>query len=295
MSKGTGYAVGAYVIWGLLPVYWKWLQHVPALQLLSHRVLWSFLCLIIVIGVSGRWKAFKSAIRTPRVLRPYIVAGILLGVNWLTYVWAVNAGFMVETSLGYFINPLLSVVLGVVFLGERLRPGQWVPVGLAAIGVLYLTFVYGSLPWIGLTLALTFGVYGLIKKLASLDSLNGLTVETGILFLPVLAYLVVVDRMGTGVFLHTSLVSDLLLVGAGAVTAFPLLMYAAATEYIPLSVIGILQYITPTLQFLLGVLAYGEPFPKTRLVGFAIVWIALIIFAVEGFLARLRRSTARAE
>jgi chloramphenicol-sensitive protein RarD len=292
MKKGTWYAIGAYTIWGLLPVYWKWLKHVPALQLLGHRILWSFIALLIVIVVSGRWKAFSAAVRQPRVLRLYLVAAVLLGINWLTYVWAVNAGFIVETSLGYFINPLLSVVMGVIFLGERLRVGQWIPVGLAAIGVFYLTFVYGSLPWIALTLALSFGIYGLMKKLAPLGSLDGLTVETGILFLPALAYLVFADRTGTGAFLHTSVVSDLLLIGAGLMTTIPLLMFAAATQRIPLSVVGILQYIAPTLQFLLGVLVYGEPFSWARMVGFAIVWVALIIFAVEGMLARRGRAAA---
>jgi chloramphenicol-sensitive protein RarD len=286
MKKGTWYAIGAYTIWGLLPVYWKWLKHVPALQLLGHRILWSFLALLVVIAISGRWKAFVTAIREPRVLRLYLIAAVLLGINWLTYVWAVNAGFIVETSLGYFINPLLSVVMGVIFLGERLRPGQWIAAGLAAVGVFYLTFVYGSLPWIALTLAVSFGIYGLMKKLAPLGSLNGLTVETGILFLPALAYLVFANQTGSGAFLHTSIIPDLLLIGAGLMTTIPLLMFAAATRRIPLSVVGLLQYIAPTLQFLLGVLVYGEPFSRSRLIGFGIVWVALIIFAAEGILAR---------
>ncbi|MGD1992998.1 MAG: EamA family transporter RarD [Anaerolineae bacterium] len=295
MKKGTWYAIGAYTIWGLLPVYWKWLQQVPATQLLCHRILWSFLALLIVIGISGRWKAFAATIRKPSVLRPYAVAAVLLGINWLTYVWAVNAGFIVETSLGYFINPLLSVVMGVIFLGERLRSGQWIPVGLAAIGVVYLTAVYGSLPWIALTLAASFGAYGLMKKLAPLDSLYGLAVETGILFLPAVGYLIFVDQTGTGAFLHTGTASALLLVGAGLMTTIPLLMFAAAAQRIPLSVVGLLQYIAPTLQFLLGVLVYGEPFSQARLVGFGIVWVALVIFAIEGMLARRGRPTTEAK
>ncbi len=284
MNKGIWYAIGAYATWGLFPVYWKWLSHVPALQLLSHRILWSCLILLGVVLLSRQWKVFRKATLAPRVLRIYIVAAVLIGVNWLTYVWAVNAGFIVETSLGYFINPLLSVLMGVIFLREHLRPGQWVPIGLAATGVLYLTFAYGSLPWIALTLAFSFGFYGLVKKTAPLNSLYGLTLETGILFIPALLYLLYAEMTGQGAFLHTGAVSDALLVGAGLVTTIPLLMFASAARRIPLSLVGILQYIAPTLQFLLGVLVYGEPFTLTQFIGFGIVWAALVIFGIEGFL-----------
>jgi len=158
------YAIGAYISWGVLPIYWKWLHHVPVLQLISHRILWSFLALVVFILLTHRWKEFQQAVFAPRVLRIYVAAALLIGINWLTYVWAVNAGHIVETSLGYFINPLLSVLMGVIFLHEHLRPRQWIPLGLAAAGVFYLTFAYGSLPWIALTLAVSFGVYGLVKK-----------------------------------------------------------------------------------------------------------------------------------
>jgi len=303
MNKGVWYAVGAYVAWGLFLVYWKWLHQVPALQLLSHRIVWSSLLLLAVILLTKQWPAFRAAALTWRVLRIYLISAVLIGVNWLTYVWAVNAGFIVETSLGYFINPLLSVLMGVVFLRERLRAWQWLPIGLATAGVLYLTFVYrvsvaegltahGTLPWIALTLAFSFGLYGLIKKVAPLSSLHGLTLETGILFLPALAYLLYSDVTGQGAFLHTGTGSDLLLVGAGAVTTVPLLMFAAGARRIPLSLVGILQYITPTMQLLLGVLVYKEPFTHTRLIGFGIVWIALIIFGVEGFISHRAQPAA---
>jgi len=303
MNKGIWYAIGAYAFWGLFPVYWKWLHQVPALQLLSHRIVWSSLLLLAVILLTKQWQAFRAAALTWRVLRIYLISAVLIGVNWLTYVWAVNAGFIVETSLGYFINPLLSVLMGVIFLRERLRAWQWLPIGLATAGVLYLTFAYrvgaaegltahGALPWIALTLAFSFGLYGLIKKVAPLSSLYGLTLETGILFLPALAWLIYSDVAGQGAFLHTGTGSDLLLVGAGAVTTVPLLMFAAGVRRIPLSLVGILQYITPTMQFLLGVLVYKEPFTHTRLIGFGIVWIALIIFGVEGFLAHRNQPVA---
>ena len=286
MNKGIWFAVGTYIAWGLLPVYWKWLQHVQALQLISHRVIWSCLMLCGAIILMHRWGGFRTALLSPRVIRIYLVAALLIGVNWLTYVWAVNAGFIVQPSLGYFINPLVSVLLAVIFLHERLRHWQWVAIGLAAAGVAYLTIAYGSVPWIALILAFTFGTYGLIKKTAPLGSLYGLTLETGILLFPAILYLLYCDVSGQGAFLHTGAVSDMLMVGAGFVTMVPLLMFATAAHRIPLSLVGILQYIAPTLQFLIGVLIYREPFTYSQFIGFSMVWAALIIFGVEGFLAR---------
>ena len=286
MNRGIWYGILAYATWGLFPVYWKWLQHVPAIQLLGHRIVWSFLTLAALLLLTRQWAAFRAAASQPRVVRAYVVAAVLIGVNWLTYVWSVNAGFIVETSLGYFINPLLSVLLGVVVLRERLRPLQWLPIGLAAAGVLYLTLAYGTLPWIALTLAFTFGTYGLVKKTAPLGSLYGLTLETGILFLPALLYLVYADRALNGAFLHGGLVSDALLVGAGLVTSLPLLLFSSSAQRIPLSQLGILQYIAPTLQFLIGVLVYGEPFTRAQAVGFGLVWAALLLFGAEGIRAR---------
>jgi chloramphenicol-sensitive protein RarD len=206
-------------------------------------------------------------------------------VNWLVYVWGVNAGFIVETSLGYFINPLISVLLGVLFLRERLRITQWIPVGLAAVGVIYLTVTYGRLPWIALSLAFSFGIYGLVKKLAPLGSLYGLTLETALVFPISLIYLGFVETTGAGAFLHQGLLTDILLIGTGVVTSIPLLMFASAARQIPLTMIGILQYIAPTLQFLIGVYLYHEPFDQSRLVGFSLVWLALIIFWAENYFA----------
>jgi chloramphenicol-sensitive protein RarD len=285
MNKGVCYAVGAYATWGLLPVYLKWLQHVPALQLVSHRVLWSCLMLYTAILLSRRWQDFQTAVLTPRVVKVYLAAAALIGVNWLVYVWAVNSGFIIETSLGYFINPLVSVLLGVVLLHERLRPWQLIAIGFAAAGVLYLTVTYGHPPWIALTLALTFGTYGLVKKIGPLGSLYGLMLETGTLLVPALLYLLYCDAVGQGAFLHTGAVSDVLLLGTGLVTAVPLLMFATAAPRIPLSLLGMLQYIAPTIQFLLGVLVYREPFTHSQLIGFGCVWAGLVIFWAEGFYA----------
>lgn len=284
-KKGLLYAFGAYLTWGLFPIYWKWLHAVPVLQLLGHRVAWSFIMLAIILFATRKWSDLRALAADRKVIRTYAIAALLIGINWLTYVWAVNAGYIIETSLGYFINPLLSVLMGVLFLRERLRPLQWLPVILAAIGVIYLTISYGRLPWIALTLAFSFGTYGLVKKVAPLSSLYGLTLETGILFIPALLYLVYSEFAGQGAFLHTGGLTDLLLIGAGTVTTIPLLMFASAARRIPLSMIGIMQYVAPTLQFLLGVLVYKEPFTATLAIGFGIVWAGLVIFWVEGWFA----------
>src|SRR5574342_1211870 len=217
-KKGILNGIAAYALWGFFPIYWKLLHQVPALQVIGHRIGWSFILLIAFILLTRQWQDFRSAALTPRMLGIYAVAGVLLTVNWLVYVWGVNAGFIVETSLGYFINPLLSVLLGVVFLRERLRLAQWIPVALAAAGVTYLTVAYGRLPWIALSLAFSFGFYGFVKKLAPLGSLYGLTLETGIVFPIALIYLAFVGFNGTAAFLHDGAQIDLLLISAGAVT-----------------------------------------------------------------------------
>lgn len=285
MRKGILYGIGAYALWGFFPLYWKFLHDVPALQVIGHRISWSFILLLAYILLTRQWIGFRSVAFKWKTIGIYSIAAVLLFFNWLIYVWGVNAGFIVETSLGYFINPLLSVLLGVIFLRERLRPLQWVPVGLAAIGVVYLTFAYGRLPWIALSLAFTFGFYGFVKKLSPLGSLYGLTLETGIIFPVALIYLVVIGANGTGHFMQDGALVDVLLMGGGIVTTIPLLMFASAAKQIPLTVVGLLQYIAPTLQFLIGVFVYKETFDFSRFIGFGIVWVALIIFAVESYLA----------
>jgi len=292
MNSGFWYALGAYIIWGILPIYWKWLQQVPAIQVIGHRICWSFILLLGYVLATRQWRQLRATIK-PRVLMIYGVASILLSVNWLIYVWAVNAGYVVETSLGYFINPLLSLLLGMLFLDERLRPAQWIPVGLATSGVLYLTLTYGSLPWIALSLAVTFGLYGLMKKISPLGSLYGLTLETGFVFVPAVCYLLFVELHGQGGIGNNNLQTGLLLAGAGVVTTTPLLLFASATKRITLTMVGIMQYIAPTIQFLLGVFVYHEAFTRTRLVGFAMVWIALLIFWFEGAYARQRLRVGR--
>ncbi len=284
MKRGVIYAAGAYILWGFLPVYWKALHTVPALQILNHRVVWSLVFLVGILLFRGSWEPLRTALKSPRTLLIYFVASCLLAVNWLTYIWGVNAGFIVETSLGYFINPLINVLLGVFFLREKLRLGQWFPVGLAALGVIYLTITYHALPWIALVLAISFGLYGLLKKTAPLNSLHSLTLETALLFIPALVLLLGAEAQGTGVFGHAGWTTSILLAFTGVVTAFPLLLFGTGARLLPLSVIGLLQYVAPTIQFLIGVLIYGEPFTLDRLIGFGIIWIALTIYTLEGLL-----------
>ena len=287
-NKGAIYGALAYLMWGVFPVYFKALKAVPALEILFHRIFWSFLFLLAVILIRREWPQFRKNIAQPKILAIYTLAALLLAANWFVYVWGVNSGHVVDASLGYFINPLLSVALGVVLLGERLRPVQWLPVGLATAGVLYMTLEYGKLPWIALTLAVTFGCYGLLKKIAPLNALQGIGLETAILFLPALAYLTYLESQGQASFGHLNLTTSLLLSLAGVITVLPLLLFATAARSIPLSLLGLLQYIAPTGQFLLGVLAYGETFDRVHLVGFLLVWTALLIFTLEGFITRRR-------
>jgi chloramphenicol-sensitive protein RarD len=285
MKKGVWFALAAYIIWGLFPVYWKWLHSVPPVQLLGHRIGWSFVLLFVVLTFTRQWRTFKDTASKPRVLLIYSLAAILISINWLTYLFAVNAGFVVEASLGYFINPLISVLLGLLVLGERLRPLQWVPIGLAAIGVIYVSLAYGSVPWFAITLAISFGLYGLVKKMAPLGSLHGMTLETGLLFIPAVLYLLFAEFTHQGAFLHTNLTTTALLIGGGFVTTVPLLLFGSAVQRIPLALVGVLQYINPTLQFLLGTLAFHEPFSIPQFIGFSIVWVALILYGVEGLVA----------
>lgn len=289
MRAGVLAAILAYTLWGILPIYWKALQAVPSLEILAHRTVWSLLTVLLLLAVRRQWAWLRRPRREPRLLFIFAASACLLGGNWFTYIWAVNSGHVVDSSLGYFINPLLSVLLGVLFLGERLRMWQGVALGFALAGVLFLTVAYGAFPWIALVLAGTFGVYGLLRKTAPLGSLEGLALETAVLSIPTLAYLVVLESAGMGSFGHAGWATSLLLAGAGVVTAFPLLLFGFAAREVSLATVGILQYIAPTLQFLLGVMVYNEPFSLTRLIGFAAIWVALAIYSAEGLLAERRR------
>ena len=293
MNKGILAGIGAYTLWGLFPVYWRLLENDPAIEILAHRMVWSLLFMAALISVQREWHSLIAILHNRRTVLVYTLAAVILALNWFTYIWAVNAGYVVEASLGYFINPLINFLLGVIFLGEKLRPWQVAAVILAGLGVVYLTVSYGSLPWISLVLALTFGLYGLIKKTAVLESTHGFSLETMVLFLPALGYLLFRESIGVGAFVNQGAWISLLLALAGPVTSVPLLMFGYAARKIPLSMLGFIQYITPTLQFVLGVFVYREPFPASRLVGFSMIWAALVAYSLEGvFYSRKLKSNA---
>lgn len=290
-NKGVLSAIGAYILWGLFPIYWKWLHHVPAGQILAHRISWSFILLVVFLSAIKDWGWLRQALQDRRTVFLFFSAAILLSMNWFIYIWSVNSDHVVESSLGYFINPLVYVILGVVFLHERLRKDQWVAVGLATVGVIYLTILYGRLPWIAISLALTFGFYGLLKKIGALSSLRGLTLETAAMFLPALAFLVFQESNGRAAFGHISPLTTFLLIMAGPVTTVPLVMFGYGAQKIPLYMLGLAQYIAPTLQFLLGVVVYGEPFTPAQLVGFVLIWAALAIYSIGEYYAWNRRAS----
>jgi chloramphenicol-sensitive protein RarD len=291
--KGLWVAASAFLIWGAMPLYWHFLKVVPSLQIVAHRVLW---CAALVAAwlfwSQGRgW--FAAVMANRRLAAMLALSSVCIGANWGLYIWAVNAGHVIESSLGYFINPLLSVVLGTVFLRERLTSIQWISVAIAALGVLWLTFNYGSFPWIALSLAVSFGIYGLIRKLAAVDSVTGLGVENAYLLLPAVAFLAWAEAQGQGGFFDAWGVGvDALLIFGGVVTAVPLIAFSYAVRRVPLSTVGLMQYIAPTMQFLTGVLIFREPFDSDRAIGFACIWVALAIFAGEG-LWRARQRAAQ--
>jgi chloramphenicol-sensitive protein RarD len=289
MNKGIFYAISAYLLWGIFPIYWKLINHVPAIEIIGHRIAWSFIFVILIIYFSGKWPSFLASVQNRKNLLPYLISAILLGVNWFVYVWAVNSGYIIETSLGYFINPLVSVLLGVIFLKEKLRVWQWFSVFLAGLGICFLSWRYGSLPWIGLTLAFSFAIYAFIKKKAALNSIQGFTVETGIMVLPAIVYLSVIEKSGRGALGNQAFWVICLLLFAGVATGLPLLLFGAAARRINLSTLGFLQYIAPTLQFMIGVFVYNEAFSQERLVGFGMIWLALLLFSIEAVVSQKRR------
>jgi chloramphenicol-sensitive protein RarD len=286
MNKGILYAIGAYGLWGVFPIYWKLIQSVPALEIIGHRIIWTFVFLVLVLTLTKDWAVLKRASRERKTVLTFCLSALLLSINWLVYVYGVNSGFIVETSLGYFINPLVSMLLGIVFLREQLRLGQWIPVGLAFLGVVYLTVSYGALPWIALILAFSFGTYGLIRKTAPLGSLHGLTLETGLMCLLALPYLAILEATGEAAFGHQTTLTTILLLMAGVATGVPLLLFGAAARRIQLSELGFIQYIAPSTQFLIGVLIYGEDFSQDRVIGFSLIWLALLIYSLEGITNR---------
>lgn len=287
MRTGILSAALAFLCWGLFPLYFHAISEVPPMQILLHRVVWSLLFLAIILTIRRQWKWLGELRSQPRVMGSFVISSLLLSGNWLLYIWAVNNGHVIDASLGYFINPLVNVMLGYLVLKERLRVGQWAAIALAAVGVLWLTWQAGQMPWIALVLAASFGGYGLMRKTAALGALEGLSFETLILFPFALGYLAWLTVAGENTFLTTT--SDTtrwLLVAAGPITAIPLLLFASGARKIPLSVLGLLQYIGPSIQLSLGVFLFHEAFTSARLAGFVLIWSALALYAAEGLYKR---------
>jgi chloramphenicol-sensitive protein RarD len=294
--RGYLYGLIAYALWGFFPIYFKLLKPSPPLEILSHRIIWSVVFISLLLAAMRNWRFLSRLIRNRRLLLGVTMAAVLIAVNWGTYIIGVNSSRVVETALGYFITPLVVVLLGVTVQGERLRAWQWTAVGLGAAAVAVLTIDYGHLPYIALLLAATFGSYSLIKKRLSLPPAEGLFVESAVLALPALGYLTWLNATGGAEFGRVSAWHTVLMVFSGLATAVPLLLFAASANRVPLVGLGILQYVAPILQLACGVLLFHEPMPPARLAGFALVWIALIIFTVDGIRGarqnRLERTAA---
>jgi chloramphenicol-sensitive protein RarD len=282
MNPGMLYAALAFLAWGLFPLYFKALRSIPAQEILAHRMVWSLAFLAAVLLWRRQWTWLAAVARQPRVLAGFAASALLLSTNWGIYIWSVNHDRVVDASLGYFINPLVNVVLGYLLLKERMRPVQWTAVALATAGVVWLTYDAGHPPWISLALGLTFGFYGLLRKTAALGALEGLSLETILLFPFAAGYLLWLSQAGQNGFAAAAPLPQALLALSGPVTAIPLLAFAAAARRLPLSLLGLMQYVVPTMQLLLGVWLYHEPFGTGRLIGFALIWGGLALYSLEG-------------
>ncbi len=285
---GAASAVAAFLIWGLTPIYFKAIRAVPAFEILMHRIVWSCLFLILLVLILGQWAEFRKVLKNGRTLLILLATTLIVASNWFVFIWAINHDKILQTSLGYYINPLVNVLMGMIFLKERLRIPQIVAVLLAGIGVAYLTIQYGKLPWISLYLAFSFGFYSLIRKVAPVSALIGLTIETLLLFLPALGVLIYFDTTGVGAFFRVNIKTDILLMCAALITAPPLLFFTIGARRLHLSAVGILQYIAPSSTFLLAVFIYHEPFKTAQLWTFILIWSALFIYSMDAVLSYRR-------
>ncbi|MGF7186506.1 chloramphenicol-sensitive protein RarD [Desulfitispora alkaliphila] len=282
-EKGIIFALIAYVAWGLLPLYWKLLNQVPADQVLAHRILWSFCFVGIILTIAGSWKRVKTTLSSFKHLKLIFACGFIISCNWFTYIWAVSVDRVVEASMGYYISPLVTVLLGVIILKEKLSFWSWFAVILAGAGVAVMTINYGQIPWVALTLALTFAFYGLMKKMLKVDSITGLFLETAVMMPLALAYLIFQQSQGFGAVGSVSTTVFLLLVGAGVATASPLLFFAMGAHRVELSTLGFIQYIAPTISLYLGVVVFKEEFTQAHMIGFGFIWVALFIYTAVNF------------
>jgi len=279
-SLGLLFGVSAYTLWGLFPIYWPLLKPANPLEIVSHRAVWTLVFCFIILALTKTLKSTLALLKRPKIVVGLFLSSILISINWIIYIYAANTGHVIEASLGYFINPLVVIATGVIVLKEKMRPLQWLAVGIAALGVAVLTIDYGRLPWIALGLALSWGSYGLVKKQLGLGALEGLSIETLLSSGFYLGYLIWLGNRGEGHFTY-SLTLTLLLIGGGAVTAIPLLLFNGSTNRLPLTLVGLLQFITPTIQFCIGVWYYHEDMPAARWAGFLIIWVALMSLALD--------------
>ncbi|PHM44554.1 chloramphenicol resistance permease RarD [Xenorhabdus mauleonii] len=287
-AKGILYALGAYLIWGLAPIYFKQIQYVPPDEIVSHRVIWSVFFMVLLLTVTRHWRQVSAVLKKPKTLLLLGITAFMIASNWLTYIWAVNNNHMLEASLGYFINPLVSVLFAMLFLGERFRLMQWVAVGLAVTGVLIQLWQFGSIPVIGLYLATSFALYALIRKKLGIDAQTGMLIETIWVFPVALVYLLFFTHTPTSNMLNNTISLNLLLVAAGIITTVPLLLFTAAASHLRLSTLGFFQYMAPTLMFLLATLVYGEKIRTEHLITFGFIWAALIFFTLDALYTQRR-------
>ncbi|MGC9372098.1 MAG: EamA family transporter RarD [Thermovirgaceae bacterium] len=286
-------AVAAFASWGFLPVFWKQLKDVPALEILCHRIFWSMVFVFVVLLVQGRLREIGEIFKRPRIAALLALSGVAVGLNWLIFIWAVNAGRVLEVSLGYYINPLMTVFLGFIVFRDYLRPVQWIAIGVAAAGLAYQLALFGKLPLAGLGVATTFALYGLIRKVTPVGAISGLFAETLVLAVPALGYLLFLASGGQGAFLLGPVHRDVLLLATGAVTSIPLFCFAYGARRLRLVTVGILQYIGPTISFFLGTFLYNEPLTVTQVITFACVWTAVVLYTVDGVLATRRLAPHR--
>lgn len=279
-NLGLIYALAAYTWWGFIPIFWKQLDHVGSAEIVMHRMVWSCVLVVSLIVLMKQWRQFSALFSQPKILFRLFIASSLISINWGVFIWAVNNGHLVETSMGYFINPLVSVLLGVIFFSERLRKGQLFALSIAMLGVLYMVIAYGAFPWVSLTLAITFALYGVAKKSISVPATHGMAVETLFFVIPALAYIAYIQSDGTGQFTDSSFNTGMLILG-GLFTLIPLLLFAAAAKRVTMTVLGMTQYIGPSLQLIIGVFLYGEPFGSDRMISFGLIWLALVVYSVD--------------
>ncbi len=287
MNKGLSYVLFAYIFWGLHPIYWKLLDHIPSLVIVSNRIIWSFIFFSIIVVKRNLIKVLINKLKILNI-KNYLIPAILIGLNWFGYVWAINNNYIIETSLGYYLSPFASVLLGVFLLNEKLSSIKWIAILLALFGVLIMVFYYGSFPFVAFYLAITWSIYGYLRKKSSLTSLEGLTVETGLLFIPSLIITFLISKSNNS--LVFSNIDYTLLIGSGLISGLPLLVFISGSKLINLSVIGILQYLYSTMVFLLGYFVYNEPLTLAKLIGFIFIWIGLITFTTESYILKVFKS-----